>query len=275
VYLRHTVVRKGGRLHTYWRLVRSVRRGCRVVQETVTQLGELDAGGRARARLLAQELTGGSAQQELFEAAATAEQSIAVRLDRVRIERARSFGSLWLGWTLWRALRLDELCAELLPAGREAVPWAEMAAVLVIARLTEPASELHIAEDWYRTSALEDLLGLPIERVNDDRLYQRWIGCYRTNTNSLAARGYSRDQSARLQAGLHRAGGNARGDAARLRSIRRQPHRRDDRRRDRHDHGTAVRFGPPHLGNGPRHDQRRKCGVAPADRAPLLNRCVA
>jgi hypothetical protein len=34
-----------------------------------------------------------------------------------------------------------------------------MAAVLVIARLTEAASELHIAEDWDRKSALEDLLG--------------------------------------------------------------------------------------------------------------------
>ena len=77
-----------------------------------------------------------------------------------------------LGWKLWRALKLDELCAELLPEGPEAVPWAQMAAVLVIARLTEPSSELHIAEACYRTTALEALLGLPIERVNDDRLYR-------------------------------------------------------------------------------------------------------
>ena len=47
-----------------------------------------------------------------------------------------------------------------------------MAAVLVIARLCEPSSELHIAEDWYRRTALEDLLGLPADRVNDDRLYR-------------------------------------------------------------------------------------------------------
>jgi transposase len=47
-----------------------------------------------------------------------------------------------------------------------------MAAVLVIARLTEPASELHIAENWYRKTALEDLLGLAVERVNDYRLYR-------------------------------------------------------------------------------------------------------
>jgi transposase len=47
-----------------------------------------------------------------------------------------------------------------------------MAAVLVIARLCEPSSELHIAESWYRRTALEDLLALPGEAVNDDRLYR-------------------------------------------------------------------------------------------------------
>ena len=47
-----------------------------------------------------------------------------------------------------------------------------MAAVLVIARFCEPSSELHIAEDWFRRTALEDLLGLPEAKVNDDRLYR-------------------------------------------------------------------------------------------------------
>jgi len=47
-----------------------------------------------------------------------------------------------------------------------------MAAVLVLARLCEPSSELHIAEDWYRRTALEDLLGLAADRVNEARLYR-------------------------------------------------------------------------------------------------------
>ena len=47
-----------------------------------------------------------------------------------------------------------------------------MAAILVSARLCEPSSELHIAEDWYRRTALEDLLGVPSEVVNDDLLYR-------------------------------------------------------------------------------------------------------
>ena len=172
MYLRHTVVRRGGRAHRYWRLVRSVRHGRKVVQETVAHLGELDGEGRARARLLAQQITGGREQHELFEATATGEQAVAVRLKDVRVERTRAFGDVWLGWTLWRALRLEELCVALLPPGREAVPWAQMAAVLVIARLCEPSSELHIAEDWYRKTALEDLLGLPAERIDDNRLYR-------------------------------------------------------------------------------------------------------
>jgi transposase len=172
LYLRHSVRRKNGKRHSYWRLVRAVRRDGKVVQETVAQLGELDAAGRANARLLAHHITGAPLQRELFEAVAGNAQALAVRLDRVSVERARTFGGVWLGWQLWRALKLDELCAQLMPVGREAIPWAQMAAVLVIARLTEPSSELHIAEDWYRTTALEDLLGLPEERVNDDRLYR-------------------------------------------------------------------------------------------------------
>jgi transposase len=172
VYLRHSVRRKNGKRHVYWRLVRSVRRNGKVVQETVAQLGELDAEGRAKAKSLARQITGRGEQRELFEESTAGEATVRVRLDRIRVERGRSFGDVWLCWRLWQALCLDVLCEELLPRGREQVPWPVMAAVLVIARLCEPASELHLAEDWYRRTALEDLLGLPCERLNEDRLYR-------------------------------------------------------------------------------------------------------
>lgn len=90
----------------------------------------------------------------------------------VRLERSRLFGDVWLGWTLWRALQLDTLLERLLPLGREEVPWATRAQVLVLARLCKPSSELHIAEDWYRRTALDDLLALPAPLVNDDRCYR-------------------------------------------------------------------------------------------------------
>ena len=172
MYLRHTTICRDGKTHTYWRLVRSVRHGRKVVQETVAHLGELDGQGRARARRLALQITGDREQYDLFEAAVGAGEPVAVRLDEVRLERARRFGDVWLGWRLWCALGLDRFCAAQLTQGRELVPWAAMAAILVIARLCEPSSELHIAQDWYRRTALADLLGVAAERVNDDRLYR-------------------------------------------------------------------------------------------------------
>jgi hypothetical protein len=171
MYLRHTTRRKDGKVHRYWQLVRSVRIGRKVVQQAVAHLGELDAQGRGRATALARAITGDRDQADLF-ITEGADEAIPVRLERIRLERGRRFGDVWLGWTLWRALRLDETLTRLLPEGREAVPWATMAAVLVLARLCEPSSELHIAETWYRGTALEDLLALPTPLVNDDRLYR-------------------------------------------------------------------------------------------------------
>jgi hypothetical protein len=142
MYLRHTTRRKDGKAHVYWQLVRSVRHGRKVVQQTVAQLGELDGEGRARA------------------------EELAVKLDAIRLERSRSFGAVWLGWLLWRGLKLDDLLSELLPLGRERVSWAQVIAILVIGRLCEPSSELHVAEGWYRTTALEDLLGVSTDILN-------------------------------------------------------------------------------------------------------------
>ena len=174
MYLRHATRRKDGKTHVYWQLVRSVRRGRKVVQETVAQLGELDAEGRARAEALARSITGRaceSSQGQLFDRTEL-RGSVAVKLDAVRLERSRSFGAVWLGWLLWRALKLDELCGALLASKREMVSWAEVVAILVIGRLCEPSSELHVAERWYRTTALEDLLGVATESLYDERLYR-------------------------------------------------------------------------------------------------------
>lgn len=171
MYLRHTHVKTNKTTHTYWRLVRSVRRNGKVVQETVAHLGKVDAQEQMDAKELCTRMTGDASQLELWEDNPIPE-TIKVRLDRIRVDRSRDFGDVWLGWTLWKALQLDTLCVSLMPEGKETVAWSTMAAVLVIARLCEPSSELHIAEDWYRKTALEDILDLPAARVNDDRLYR-------------------------------------------------------------------------------------------------------
>jgi transposase len=171
MYLRHTTIRKDGKVHRYWRLVRSVRVGGRVIQQTVAHLGELDEGGRMAARALARHLIGTPERASLFDDGSE-HRTVPVRLKGIRIERSRQFGDVYLALALWRGVGLEQLCQRLLPVGEERVAWAKMAAVLVIARFCEPSSELHIAEDWYRRTALCDLLQLGDEAVNKDRLYR-------------------------------------------------------------------------------------------------------
>lgn len=172
MYLRHSKVKKNGKTHTYWCLVRSVRQGRKVRQETVAYLGALDAKERAEASALARHFLGERVDQLDFFEDRSGVELASVRVKKVRLERGRSFGTVWLGWLLWQALELDKFCQKALPRGRETVSWADVAMVLVIARLCEPSSELHIAEDWYRRSALEDLIGVDPKSVTHKRLYE-------------------------------------------------------------------------------------------------------
>jgi len=171
MYLRHAIRKKDGKLHRYWCLVRSVRVGRRVIQQVVAHLGELDEQGRLQARALARRLIGSPEQEQLFRDGSEG-LTVPVRLKGIRIERSRQFGDVYLALALWRGTGLEELCEQLLPIGKERIAWAKMAAVLVLARFCQPSSELHIAEDWYRRTALVDLLQLGEEAIDKDRLYR-------------------------------------------------------------------------------------------------------
>lgn len=170
MYLRYAKVPQGAAT-TYWRLVRSVRIGKKVRQETVAYLGKLSTQGKARARALAERLGARQDQPGLFDP--PLEKEIAeIKLKEVRLERVRRFGDVWLATKLWRMAKLDQFFEDHLPQGDESIPWRTMAQVLTVARLCEPSSELHIAEDWLRKTTLADILGFPEDKINDDRLYR-------------------------------------------------------------------------------------------------------
>src|SRR5258708_26163247 len=107
MYLRHTTIRKDGKVHRYWRLVRSVRVGRRVIQQTVAQLGELDEHGRVEARALARRLIGTPEQAQLFNDG-SADLTVPVRLKSIRIERSRQVGDVYLALALLRRGGLEE-----------------------------------------------------------------------------------------------------------------------------------------------------------------------
>jgi transposase len=173
VYLRHTTIKKNGKQHVYWRLVQSVRVGRRVRQKTVAMLGKLSAEGRRKARAFADHLTGRRTHPSLFEPPEpTVDSAAMIRVKDVRLERSRRFGDVFVGVALWHVLQFDKLFHRLMRRGNEDVPWSSLVAAMVICRLCNPSSELHMAEVLFRQTALDDLLGIPEEKVNDDRLYR-------------------------------------------------------------------------------------------------------
>ena len=172
MFLRRVRVRKNGKAHSYWALVKSVRtpRGPR--QELVSYLGELTPTEQteyARVRRVVAEA--GPVQKDLFDPKAGPEW-VQVDVRRVRVERGREFGSSWLALKLWQALELDRLLERCLPGRGEEIRWGLVGCILTVARLDSPGSELAIEERWYEQTALADLLGVPAQKVNTDRLYR-------------------------------------------------------------------------------------------------------
>jgi hypothetical protein len=180
MFLRRFDRRKNGKPHSYWALVESYRTAEGSRQRVVAYLGELAAAEQDGWAKLGSHLNGEAKRQRpqltLFDPPRHDEprddEPVLVKLSSIHLERPRDFGEVWLAWGLWRLLGLDELLDELIEPGRETVSWGAMAAILTIARFCEPSSELHIADTWYRRTALEELLGVAPEQVHTDRLYK-------------------------------------------------------------------------------------------------------
>jgi len=168
MYLRRIARRREGGEHGYWALVESHRTARGPRQRVVAYLGDVASGVRKEAALSA---SGDPEQKDLFEeddSPAWAE----IDVKRVRVERARSFGGAWLGLRLLRELGLHRRLESYVEDSRAQIPWHLTAQILIVHRLLEPSSELSIAEGGYEKTALADLLGVPADKVNDDRLYR-------------------------------------------------------------------------------------------------------
>jgi hypothetical protein len=169
MYLRRCYREKDGKRHAYWALVESYRTARGPRQRVVAWLGAMDEQGCMGVKHCAASV--GAEQAELF-TAAEEPQWVEVDLKGERVERTRRFGGPWLGRTLLRQLELDRVLEASLGRGREQIPWPLMAMVLVLGRLCDPSSALQLAERFYEHSALPDLLGVPAEKVNEDRRYR-------------------------------------------------------------------------------------------------------
>lgn len=176
MYLRRNTKRKNGADYDCWTLVESIRtvRGPRQrIVATIGKLPGLDREERIGWEEISRIVSGKIRfEPDLFKPPEAVPAWATVDIHGIQVERLRSFGDVYLGLLLWNKLGLADFCREHMPSNREAVPWWIMAAVLVLARFCAPSSELQISEFWYGKTALDDMLGVSDEKINDDRLYR-------------------------------------------------------------------------------------------------------
>ena len=179
MFLRRYRRTKDGKVHTYFALVESIRTDAGPRQRVVAHLGELnhDEERRWQRTVVFHNRQGDAEQLRLF----PDDENIPLPDDpdivRVRIREVgwtnpRRFGDVWLARWLWQYVGLDRIVERHVPPGKETVAPADIVAIEVINRLCQPCSEFALAEHWYASTALDDLLGIPDEAVTKDRLYR-------------------------------------------------------------------------------------------------------
>jgi transposase len=179
MFLRRYQRSKNGTTHFYYALVESVRTDAGPRQRVIAHLGELnhDQERRWQRTVLFYNRQGEAQELRLFpddeHIPLPDDPDVArVRLDRVFWTNPRRFGDVWLARWLWQFLGLDDIVNRHIPQGKENVRPADVVAIEVINRLCQPCSEFALAEHWYASTGLEDLLGVADAAVTKDRLYR-------------------------------------------------------------------------------------------------------
>ena len=175
MFLRRNRKKHQGEDYDYWTLVESVRTARGPRQRVVATLGKLpglDIESRVGWEHIADLLDGKAQPADFLNTAPEPPQWATVNTRGMRVERLRHFGDVYLALALWRRLKLDAFFNEAIEPGREEIDWGTIAALLSLARFCAPSSELQIAEFWYGKTALDDLLGISPDKVNEQRLYR-------------------------------------------------------------------------------------------------------
>jgi len=181
MFLRATIRRKDGKEHRYWSLVETKRvSGGRVLQRHVLYLGEINSSQELAWRKSIEVLEDGADRprtlalfpEDRCEGLLPDASIVRLKLSQVRLSRPRQWGACWLALTLWEELRLDHFWGERLPASRKGTRWDQVLLALVAYRLIAPGSEWRLHREWYRRSALADLLGADAALADSHTLYR-------------------------------------------------------------------------------------------------------
>lgn len=172
---------KNGKWHTYYSVVENRRcAGGRTVQRQVLYLGEISAVQEEAWRRALEPLSPSCQRDETPDLFAWPKRlslaevrSLSLRQDAMRLRRPRTFGSCWLGCTLWSLLELDRFWDTRLACdARSGVAWQKVLQLLVVNRLVDPGSEFRLHRHWFTNSAMDELLQVDGAVAAKDRLYR-------------------------------------------------------------------------------------------------------
>ena len=179
MYLRCHKRLKDGKEHRYWNVVESVRTKRGVHQRQVLYLGEINDAQRAQwcsALDVLDEPSGSFRQMSLFPEdripPPEVSNPVQIRLGQMSLRHPRQWGGCWLAMELWSQLGLDGFWSPRLPASRKGTGWLNVLKTLVAYRLLDPGSEWRLHRDWFKNSAMADLLSEDESVAAKDTLYR-------------------------------------------------------------------------------------------------------
>jgi len=179
MYLKCHKRNKDGKEHRYWSIVESLRTKRGVMKRQVLYLGEINDAQRAQwcsALEVLDESSGSFRQMNLFPEDRTPPPEVSnpvqIRLNQMTLHRPRQWGGCWLAMELWDQLAMDSFWAVRLPESRKGTDWLNVLKTLVAYRLLDPGSEWRLHRDWFKNSAMSDLLGEDDSLAAKNTLYR-------------------------------------------------------------------------------------------------------
>lgn len=171
---------KDGKEHRYWSVVENRRNTAgKVCQRQVLYLGEINDSQRSawcRAVEVFDEPRDEVRPVALFPADREAPvmdcDVVRVRLSQISLHHPRQWGGCWLALRLWRELELDDFWSPRLPPSRKGTSWLNVLKTLVCYRLIDPGSEWRLHRQWFKRSAMADLLEDDERIARSDTLYR-------------------------------------------------------------------------------------------------------
>jgi transposase len=172
---------KDGKEHRYWSIAEKYRcRNGRSVDRPILYLGEIndsqkeswlrcidafDVASRRQTRLALF-----PSDRAIPEYAS--EHGVQICLEEFTLRRPRQWGACWAFCRIWDELELDRFWSERLKNSRQGTSWYRILMVLAAYRLIDPGSEWRLHRQWYKRSAMGDLLGEDFSLVAKDKLYR-------------------------------------------------------------------------------------------------------